>query len=111
MTPRSVRALTVVALFLATGLAGCRSAKEVYAAALLTGNTITYEQYLSIEQDRDPPPTVDEVVRALGKPAQVYDRNGKRLKVVYHAFSMTDQLKRAEFHFDGEERLMKKELW
>lgn len=93
------------------GLSGCTTTKKWYADTFLAGNVLTYEQYLSMDQDANPPPTVDDVLAKLGTPMDVRDSDGVRRRLDYHAFSLTDDLKIAEFHFDSNERLMKKELW
>lgn len=90
---------------------GCKTVKEAYADTILTGDTITYEQYLQFDVESETKYTVDMVIARLGKPARVSDRDGKRRKVTYHAFSMADELKTAEFFFDAGEVLIKKELW
>ncbi len=106
------RTAFLVALFLLSGTtAGCTSVKSLYSGVFHTGNLITYEQYLSLDQDANPPPTVDEVIAKLGKPRAVHDRDGARRVIEYHAFSLTDELRVAEFHFDDKERLTKKQLW
>lgn len=107
-----IRVLTVGAvLAAAVPLVGCQSVKETYAHTFLSGATLSYDQYLSQDVDSVPPVTVDSLIDALGEPADVYDRDGIRRRVEYHAFSMTGDLKRAEFHFDRDEKLVKKELW
>jgi hypothetical protein len=118
MTLRSItpRASLTTLIALATVLplcGGCKTVKELYADTVLKGDTITYQQYLDIvsegaESERT---TADRLIARLGNPASVYDRNGKRRMIVYNAFSMTDELKKAEFHFDENERCTKKQLW
>ncbi len=100
-----------VVLAAVPALVGCQSVKEGYAYAFLSGATLTYDQYLSQDVDAVPPVTVESLIDVLGKPADVYDRNGIRRRVDYHSFSLTGDLKRAEFHFDRDEKLIKKELW
>jgi len=111
MNSRIARCAFGVVLAAAPFLVGCQSAKETYAHTFLSGSTLTYDQYLSQDVDAVPPVTVDSLIDALGGPADVYDRDGIRRRVEYHAFSMTGDLKRAEFHFDRDEHLVKKELW
>lgn len=105
-------------LVLAVGLAaaagtlgGCQTVKETYADAFYSGTVLTYEQYLSIDQTANPAPTADEVMEALGNPSSVKDRDGVKRRVEYWAFSLTGEIKRAEFHFNEFGRLEKKELW
>jgi hypothetical protein len=92
-------------------LAGCHTSKEAYAAVFYKGTTITYDQYLSQDVQAVPPVTVESLVETLGKPRAVADRDGVRRRIEYNAFSMTGDLKTAEFHFDANEKLIKKELW
>ena len=108
MTSRPIL-LTVSSALAVTLLAstGCRTVKEVYADTVLKGDTVTYEQYLAIEDGV----SADLLIARLGKPASVHDRDGKRRLIRYNAFSLTDELKRAEFHFSADEKLEKKELW
>ncbi len=110
---RGVSAAAVAVLGLASlvALAGCQSAKEAYADTFLAGRTITYDEYLELNVEGTPATTVEDVILSLGKPSSVHDRNGARRRLDYHAFSMTGELKRAEFHFDREERLTKKAMW
>lgn len=105
-------ATTLFALATLTPLcAGCKSVKEMYADVVLKGDTITYQQYLDMAIDGPDRVSADMLIAKLGKPASVKDRNGKRRLIYYNAFSLTDELKKAEFHFDEDEMLMKKELW
>jgi hypothetical protein len=92
-------------------LAGCRTSKEAYAAVFYKGTTITYAEYLSQDVQAVPPVTVDSVIETFGAPRSVADRDGVRRELTYNAFSMTGDLKMAEFHFDRNEKLVKKELW
>ncbi len=110
---RTWKALSAVGLLVAAVplLGGCRSATEAYADVFLRGTTLTYEQYLSQDVNAVPPVTADALIAALGPPADVYDRDGARRRIDYNAFSLTGELKHAEFYFDREERLVKKELW
>ena len=100
-----------VVLAAAPLLVGCQSVKEGYAAVFLSGATLSYDQYLSQDVDAMPPVTAQSLLDTLGEPADVYDRDGVRRRIEYHSFSMTGALKRAEFHFDRDEKLVKKELW
>jgi len=111
MSSRIARYGLAAVLAVSPLLANCQGVKKVYADTLLSGTTLTYDQYLSQDVDAVPPVTVDSLIKALGSPADVYDRDGVRRRVEYHAFSMTGDLKRAEFHFDRDEKLTKKELW
>jgi hypothetical protein len=104
--------------FLATGLlgvallsGGCRTVVEGWDAVFWTSDVITYDQYLAIDAEATPKPSVDDVIGQLGTPVSVHDRNGARVRIDYRAFSLNDELKRAEFHFDTNEKLMKKEMW
>lgn len=90
---------------------GCRTVKEAYAHTLLTGEILSYEEYLSIGEGADPHPTAQQVLDRLGEPEHVEMQNGKRFRIRYHAFSIMEMLKRAEFVFDEDERLTKKDLW
>ena len=99
-------------LSLAVAAGGCKSIKETYAETFLTGEILTYEQYRAVGEYPAPRPTARDVLDSLGEPADVdYDDDGRIRKIVYHAFSLLDQLKRAEFHFDGDGVLTKKDLW
>ena len=116
--PRTARLLMAALLGVIPFTAGCKTVKEAYADTVLRGETITYEQYLSmitIDQAKaagsGDPANADQLIARLGKPASVYDLNGKRRKIVYNAFSLSDELKKAEFHFNENEVLMKKQLW
>ena len=106
----SLLSLLCVALW-APLLGGCTSVKKVYANTFLAGDTITYDQYLALDLHAEPAVTVDDVIDRLGTPADVFDRNGVRKRLDYHAFSLDDRLKRAEFHFDKNERLTNKSMW
>ena len=88
-------------------LSGCSTIREPF----LSGTVLTYDAYLSQDVNAVPPVTVDSLIETLGPPADVYDRDGVRRRVEYHSYSMTGDLKRAEFHFDRDEKLVKKELW
>lgn len=90
---------------------GCRTMTEASVWAFRRGDLITYEQYQSIDPNANPKPSVDDVINALGSPNDMHDRDGARVRVDYLALSINDELKRAEFHFDKNERLLKKELW
>ncbi len=112
MRTKSARSLVLAAaLAVAPLLGGCQSATELYADAFLRGNVLSYDEYLSQDRNAVPPVTADSLLEALGPPADVFDRDGIRRRIDYHAFSLTGVLKRAEFHFDKDEQLTKKDLW
>lgn len=102
-------------LFVVAALAGLAAtlstAPGCSMGAVFAGNVLSYEQYLSIDQDMKPTPTADTVLQALGMPKTVHDRNGVRRRIDYNAKSLTGDLKTAEFTFDENEKLVKKELW
>lgn len=108
--PVSVLATLAVGLVLA-GTTGCRAMTDVYGSVFLDGDLIDYGQYQMIDADANPKPTVDDVINTLGTPMSVRDRNGARVRLDYHAYGSDDSLRRAEFHFDKSEKLVKKELW
>jgi hypothetical protein len=111
MRLRSVPVLAVSLGFVLAGSAGCRAMTDFYGWCCLSGELITYDQYQMIDIEANPKPTVDDVINTLGTPMTVQDRNGARVRVDYHAYGLDDKLKRAEFHFDKNEKLVKKELW
>ena len=88
-------------------VSGC----QMYADVFYRGKTLTYDDYLTQDVRAVPPVTVKSLLEDLGDPRAVVDRDGVRRLVKYNAFSMTGSLKTAEFHFDVNERLVKKELW
>lgn len=90
---------------------GCRQLAGAWNWCCQSGALISYDQYLEIDTEANPKLTVSDVVERLGKPMEVHDRNGARVRIDYHAFGMDDSMKRAEFHFDKSEKLVKKELW
>jgi hypothetical protein len=90
--------------------AGC-STVNTARGWFLKGNVLTYEQYLSIDPAATPTPTADTVLQQLGMPLSVKDRDGVRRRIDYHAYSLTGDLKNAEFSFDENEKLVKKDLW
>jgi hypothetical protein len=93
---------------LAAGLlAGCSSVRCWF----LKGECLTYEQYLSIDQSANPAPTADQVLKTLGAPLAVRDRDGIRRRIDYYAYSLNGDLKIAEFRFDANEKLVEKQLW
>ena len=92
------------------GSAGCGTMNTV-RGWFLHGDVISYDQYLAVDQNADPKPSVEDIMKSLGRPMQVHDRNGARVRLDYHAYGLDDSLKRAEFHFDKNEKLTKKELW
>ncbi len=107
-------ARTTLLLFLAASplaLTGCETTRDAYANVFLSGTVLTYEQYLSVDQDADPPVAAERVIEMLGDPREVRDVDGVKRMVSYWAYSFTGDLKRAEFHFDSMGKLMKKELW
>jgi len=89
---------------------GCSTTSSV-RCWFLTGRCLSYEQYLSLDQDASPPPTAATVLSTLGAPKSVHDRDGVRRRIDYYAYSLTGDLKIAEFTFDENEKLVKKELW
>ena len=89
---------------------GC-SASRAFGCLFMKGNCITYDQYLSVDQNASPTPTAESVLQSLGNPMAVHDRNGIRRSIDYHAYSLTGELKVATFTFDDNEKLEKKELW
>jgi hypothetical protein len=95
----------------ALAVTGCQSTKDAYANVFLSGTVLTYEQYLSIDQNADPPISAETVIERLGDPREVRDVDGVKRMVSFWAYSFTGDLKRAEFHFDRMGKLMKKELW
>lgn len=90
---------------------GCRAMTSAYGWAFLSGDIVSYDQYAQVDADANPKPSVDDVMNMLGKPSAIHDRNGARVRIDYHAYGLDDTLKRAEFHFDKNEKLVKKELW
>lgn len=108
--PRTV----VSASFLAVALGaagGCRSMVEAWDSVFWTSQTITYDQYLAIDPEANPKPSADDVIAQLGEPMAIHDRNGAKIRIDYRAWSLNDELKRAEFHFNSNEKLLKKEMW
>ena len=105
MSPSRLRPFLLAAvLALAPAVTGCAALKEPF----LSGDTITYEQYLRVDENDEP--TVDQVLARLGEPASVEDRDGRRFKLVYNAYTMFRKLGHAEFVFDKDEVLRKKTL-
>ncbi|MCE9634451.1 MAG: hypothetical protein K8T90_01995 [Planctomycetes bacterium] len=112
MRIRLVPALAAASLGLVLAAStGCRTMTDAYGWAFLSGEMITYDQYQTIDPEASPKPTADDVINTLGKPMAIHDRNGARVRIDYHAYGLDDSLKRAEFHFDKNEKLVKKELW
>ena len=117
MTPTSVRPLRrafplaagFLGMLLLTG--GCKSVTESWGDTVWTSDTITYDAYLAIDAQANPKPTADEVIAKLGEPLSVHDSNGAMRRVDYRAWSPDDELRRAQFHFDKNEKLVKKEMW
>jgi hypothetical protein len=95
----------------AAGTTGCRQMAVAWNTCCQRGALVTYEQYQQIDTEANPKLGVEDVMEILGKPMEVHDRNGARVRLDYHAFGMDESLKRAEFHFDKNEKLLKKELW
>jgi hypothetical protein len=75
------------------------------------GSLLTYDEYLSIDTATTPTPTADTVLSKLGMPKSVHDRNGVRRRIDYHTYTLNGDMKTAEFSFDENEKLVKKELW
>jgi hypothetical protein len=90
-----------------TGCATVQKVNELF----LKGEVLTYEKYLSVDQAASPPPKADTVISTLGMPMAVHDRDGVRRRIDYHCYSLTGEMKIAEFQFDEHENLVKKELW
>ena len=112
MRIRTVPVLAALSLGLVlAGTTGCRAMTDVWGWCCITGELIDYGQYQAIDVDANPKPTVDDVINTLGKPNAIHDRNGVRVRVDYRAYGSDDSLRRAEFHFDKNEKLVKKELW
>jgi hypothetical protein len=88
-------------------LAGCNSVRCMF----VKGRCLSYEQYLAVDQDARPAPTVESVLTSLGKPAAVHDRDGATRQLDYYTYSLTGDLKLAEFTFDENGNLVKKWLW
>jgi hypothetical protein len=99
MSPFLRPLLLLGALALAPGLPGCQ-----------TGDILSYEEFISFDvADRM---TVEQVIDRLGPPLEVLESKGKRIKLVYHAHSMTGEPRKAEFFFDSEERMRQApQLW
>ncbi|MCG3135019.1 MAG: hypothetical protein HMLKMBBP_02512 [Planctomycetes bacterium] len=110
MAPRTAVLAATLGLA-AAALPGCRTMTETGVWMFRKGDLITYEQYLSIDANADPKPSVDDVINMLGKPNDMRDRDGARVRLDYLALTINDDLKRAEFRFDKNERLVTKELW
>ncbi len=89
-------------------LPGCETSPRCW---FLKGNCLTYDQYLTMDQSANPAPTADLVLKTFGKPMSVHDRDGIRRRIDYYSYSLTGDLKIAEFTFDENEKLVKKELW
>jgi len=110
MRVRPVLAALSLGLVLA-GSPGCRTMTDVYGSIFLSGAVIDYGEYQLIDPEANPKPTADDVINTLGKPMAIHDRNGARVRIDYHAYGLDDSMKRAQFHFDKSEKLVKKELW
>jgi hypothetical protein len=110
-TTGRVLGVSAFALLALASLGGCRTITETWVGAVHKGDLITYEQYLSIDPAANPKPSVDDVINTLGTPNDIHDRDGARVRLDYLCMSLNDEVKRAEFHFNKDERLTKKELW
>jgi hypothetical protein len=107
---RTIFAAVLVAAGVVGATTGCgtwNSAKCWFS----TGRCLTYEEYLSVEPNSNPPPSASEVLAKLGKPMKVMDTNGVRRRIDYHSETLTGEMRVAEFYFDEQEKLVKKELW
>jgi len=93
------------------GAGACRSVYETVDIMFMTSDIIEYDEYLAIDTQANPKLTVDDVMKRLGQPASIHDRDGARRRIDYRAFSTNDDLKRAHFQFDKNEKLEKKEMW
>lgn len=108
VAPVLAASLALAALF---GAGGCKTIYDGWDAVFWSSDIITYDQYLAIDPEANPKPSADDVIAQLGEPVSVHDRDGSRRRLDYRAYSLNDELKRAEFHFDKNEKLMKKEMW
>jgi hypothetical protein len=88
-------------------LPGCSSVQCWF----MKGACLTYEQYLSVDQSAVPAPTADFVMKTLGPPLAVHDRGGSVRRIDYHCYSITGEMKIAEFNFDENGKLVDKFLW
>ncbi len=91
-------------------LPGCETVHSVHGW-FLSGAVLTYQQYLSVDQAAVPAPNADSVIKTLGKPMEVHDRDGVIRAVDYHCYSLNGDLKLATFFFDENQKLVKKEMW
>jgi hypothetical protein len=89
---------------------GCTSS-PLFPTMFLKGQILTYEQYLSVDQSATPAPTADMVLKKLGTPMEVRDRDGLIREIDYHAYSLNGDMKIATFFFDANQKLVKKDLW
>ena len=87
------------------------ASNPVFPSLFLKGTVLTYPQYLSIDQAATPAPTADMVLKSLGTPMEVRDRDGLIREIDYHAYSLNGDLKIATFFFDANQKLVKKDLW
>jgi len=94
----------------ALALTGCATYNSV-RTSFMSGDVLTYAQYLSIDQSASPTPTVTHVLKTLGDPLEVHYRDGVIRSIDYHSHSLNDDLKIATFFFDENQNLVKKELW
>jgi len=89
---------------------GCANS-PFFPSLFVKGEVLTYAQYLSVDQSATPAPTADYVLKKLGTPMEVRDRDGKIREIDYHAYSLNDDMKIATFFFDANQKLVKKDLW
>jgi hypothetical protein len=89
---------------------GCAN-NPFFPSLFRKGTVLTYKQYLSIDQSATPTPTADFVLKTLGTPMEVRDRDGRIREIDYHAYSLNDDMKIATFFFDANQKLVKKDLW
>jgi hypothetical protein len=107
------RTILVLGGLAALGVALC-ACETVQGArdAFLKGEVLSYDQYRTAGDPTDnPQPTADTILKQLGQPRAVHDRDGVIRRLDYHSYSLNGDLKVAEFTFDENQRLTKKELW
>jgi len=93
------------------GAGGCKSVYDAWDGVFWSSDILAWDQYQAIDTEANPKLTVDEVIRQLGEPVSIHDRDGARRRIDYRAYSLNDDLERAHFHFDKNEKLEKKEMW